>query len=147
VEHKRSNRVRNKSERFSPEFHPNPFTDRDLKSVGDVLVMIGLRRYTEPPNQRWSISPGQDNEAEISKVRAAFAAKGLELLCRMSEFSSLQLLCGEFGSFRYFEARSWCLCRLGHVAEATEVIRTAVSAAPHPGAAEHAARLLARHDA
>jgi hypothetical protein len=134
-----------------PNFARDPFTERERererKSVGDVLVMIGLRRYTDPPNHRWSVTPEGDNEGEFSKVRAALAGKGVELLLRMNDFSKLESLCGEFGPFRYFEARSWCLRRLGRVAEAAEVIRAALSAAPHPGAAEHAARLLARHDA
>jgi hypothetical protein len=111
-----------------PGFTRDPFAVCERPASGDMLVVMSLRRYADPPNQRWSSSAEGDNEAEISKVRKAFSTEGIELLSRMSHFSTLELLCGEFGAGRYAAARSWCLRRLGRLAEAAEVTRGAVSA-------------------
>ena len=114
---------------------------------GDFLVHISLRNYTDPPRHRWSLQLDSAVGYDLQPIRYAFAGTAMHLLARMSDLSTLQELCAEFGPFRFFEARSWCLRSLGRSAEAAEVIRGAVQHAPHPVAKEHAMRLLARYGA
>jgi len=107
----------------------------------NMLVNIPLRRQADPPLQRWTMN--EENRVEVSHaVRQAFTCVALPLLERMSTLEGLVSVCADFGPFRFFEARSWCLRRLGRDAEAQQVVRDAIDHAPHDGARQHAERLL-----
>ncbi len=128
-------------------FRRDPFSDQPKPKHGDVLLRLNLRRYVDPPHQRWTWRSAPELEDEFVLAASTFREHGLIMITRMSDIGTIEELCAEHGPTRYFEARSWCLRKLGRVGESIEVIRSAIANAPHEGFKSHAARLLARNDA
>jgi hypothetical protein len=115
-------------------------------SFGNELLMnVGLRRFADPPMQRWALDGTVPARDVCEDVTLVFSSSAVPLLHRMSSLQSLAGLCADFGPIRFFEARSWCLRRLGKSEEAVQVINDAIAHAPHEGFKAHAVRLLQRH--
>jgi hypothetical protein len=108
----------------------------------NLLMNISLRREADPPSQRWTIHQDRPSPEVFDAVLKAFASVGSPALARMSTLTGVADLCAEFGPFRFFEARSWCLRRLGRMVEAKQVIQEAIHHAPHEGARRHARHVL-----
>lgn len=126
-------------------FRADPFGDRRPVETGDVLVQISLRRWTDPPHQRWSLPLDSHAEAALAAVAQTFASSGMDLVHQTATLEGIEALCAHFGPTRFYEGRAWCLRKLGRAAESAQVIREALSNAPHEAARDHAARLLQRY--
>ncbi len=113
--------------------------------VGGLLMNIGLRRYVDPPRQRWSVDEENSEAVVCKEVEQAFSSAAVPLLKRMSTFEGLAALCAEFGPIRFFESHCWCLLRAGKTEQAIKVLEDAVLNAPHDGLRGHAIRLLEQH--
>ena len=111
-----------------PAFRIDPFSDRPPGPSGDLLINLSLRRQADPPEQRWSFDGGLDSANDP-----------------MADLTGIEALCKPFGPVRWFEARAWCLRRLGRQADALQVVQAALANAPHDGVRDHAARLLRRY--
>ena len=126
-------------------FRADPFSERPCAASGDVLVQVSVRRWADPPHQRWSLPQGTDPVEILSIATEAFASSGMDLILRTATLEGVEALCAQLGPIRFYEGRAWCLRKLGRAAESAHVIREALAKAPHSGAREHAARLLQRY--
>lgn len=115
--------------------------------LGGLLMNIGLRRYVDPPKQRWTVDRENSADAVSNAVAQAFSRVAVPLLEQMSTFDGLATLCAGFGPVRFYESHCWCLLRVGKSQQAMQVLKDAVLHAPHEGVKNHALHLLQQHGA